>query len=94
MSSERTPAGNTVRHPDHDEVAQRLGSWQTFAGETPTADQLQREAGRILDGEADLPSERLAQQTLRFVWRRQDLPHRSRWKAAEADCEQVLEATR
>jgi hypothetical protein len=94
MSSERQPAGGTVRHPDHDDVAKRLGSWPTFAGETPTADQLQRAAGRILDGEDELPSERVAMQTLRFVWRRLDLPHRARWKAAEADCEQVLEATR
>jgi len=82
-----------VRMPTHDEIEQRLGTWETFAGATPTATQLQQAAARILNGE-DTTTEQVAMQTLRYIWRRQDLRHGEAWKAAEGDCERVLDAVR
>lgn len=94
MSAEHA-SGDEVRHPDHGDVEERLGAWPTIAGETPTAKQLTREAERITAEETDVETtEQLAMQSLRYVWRRQKMPHSKDWKEAEAACEDVLEVTR
>jgi len=92
MSADR-PSGDSVRFPDHEDVEDRLGPWQTFAGETPTATQLQSGAKDILDGD-EKTTETMAMQSLRYVLRRQKLPHSREWKEAERACERVLEVSR
>ncbi len=85
--------GGSARHPSHDAVEKRLGPWQTFAGETPTAKELIEAGDAIANGE-ETASETACMQTLRYVWRRQKMPHGSEWKRAETACENALEASR
>ncbi len=70
-------------------VAAKIGTWQTPIGENPRADELVEVGDAVLDGRETV-SLRVAQQTLRYIWRRQKLPHGSPWKQAEDRWQRVV----
>jgi len=83
----------SARFPSEDRVEARIGTWETVAGQNPDADELLEEALDLL-GSDESVSERLAQQSLRYIWRRQKLPHGRTWKQAEGACQRLLEEAR
>ncbi len=80
----------SARFPSDDRVEARIGTWETIAGQNPDADDLLDRALELL-GNDELVNERLVQQSVRYTWRRQKLPHGKTWKQAEEACQRLLD---
>ena len=87
------PVSSAPSDPSDDYIRERLGAWSTIAGTNPDADDLVERALEILENQEQV-SERLAKQSLQYVWRRQGLPHGDEWKRAENACRRVLRYVR
>lgn len=78
----------SAQFPTEDVVESRIGTWETIAGQNPSATELVTAAEEILDGQVN-SSEHLLQRTRQYIWRRQKMPHGAMWKRAEELCEQA-----